>query len=410
MSGFFSIKETESKDRPGGKKVSCMACGAYRNCTSPRMQATGEFRKEILIVGSSPERTDDQNGAPFQSRYGQHLKRVLEKCGVDLEEDCLSINACLCCTTTEDNEHRAPTNFELECCRKTVLNVVNERKPKLIIILGQSALFSLIGHRWKRDLDTIDKWRGWTIPDQDFKAWVCPTYDPKQVVQWKRDELYTVFEQDIKQAVEMLKTEFRVYRDPVIEFLPEGDLRRLEQIKKLSIAAFDYETTGIKPHAEGHKIICCSIAVNPNLVYVFMMPESRKARQPFIDFLKNPLIKKVAQNMKFEHAWSLVRLKTEVQNWHWDTMLVSHMLDNRSGVTGLKFQTYVQFGIVDYETEVSPWLKSTEERNANGINKIEELIKTPEGRKALMKYCALDSINEYRLYELQESFILGLPF
>lgn len=409
MTGFFSHKETESKDRPGGKKVTCMTCGAYRNCTSPRMQAYGEFQKRILVVGSSPERLDDQTGVPFQSKYGKYLKTVLAKHGVDLYEDCLCVNAVLCTMLTEDNEHRPPTNFEVECCRKTVLKLITDRKPAVIIILGQSALFSLIGHRWKRDLGTIDKWRGWTIPDQDFKAWVCPTYDPKQVVQWNREELKTIFEQDIQQAVEMLKEEFRVYREPVIEHLPKDDLRRLESITG-GIIAFDYETTGIKPHAKGHEIICCSIAVNPYLVYVFMLPESRKARQPFIDILLNPNIRKVAQNMKFEHAWSFIRLRTEVQEWFWDTMLVSHMLDNRPGVSGLKFQTYVQFGIVDYETDVAPFLKSVEEKNANSLNRIKKLVETPEGERALMKYCAYDSINEYRLYELQESKILGLPF
>lgn len=399
MSGFFSIKETESKDRPGGRKYTCISCGAYQNCISPRMQPYGEFNKKILIVGSSPERIDDQNGLPFQSKYGQHLKQTLEKHGVDLEEDCLSTNACLCCTVTEDNEHRLPTNFELECCRKSVLKLINERKPAVIIILGQSALFSLIGHRWKRDLDTIDKWRGWTIPDQDFKAWICPTYDPKQVVQWKREELHTIFDQDIKQAVGMIKETFRVYKEPEIRYLPDEDLSELKKITD-GLVAFDIETNSIKSHSKESKLFSFAICTPTNL-YVFLTPTKNQQLKILKEFLVNPSIGKFAHNMKFEHAWIFNKFHVEVQNWKMDTMLVSHLLDNRPGISGLKFQTYVHFGVVDYSSEISIYFKYKETKNANAINRIEELYNIPNGIKDLLKYNALDAYFTYKLAILQ---------
>jgi len=401
MTGFFSQKETESKDRPGGRKYTCIACGAYKSCDHSRMEAFGDFEKEILIVGSDIEKIDDREGKPFQSRYGVFLEKALEKLGVNLFKDCLSINACRCYVEDKENNCRIPTNYEIECCRKTLLKLIEDKKPKLIIILGNSALFSLIGHRWKKDLDKIDKWRGWTIPDQDYKCWVCPTYEPKQVYQWQRDELTVIWKEDLKEAIKCLDVPFPVHKEPTIKIIE--DLSVLSKIR--GTAAFDYETTGIKPHAPGHRIVCCSIATSEDFAYVFMMPKTKNGRQPFVDFLLNPKVRKIAQNMKFEETWSSVRLKTPVVNWHMDTMLMTHCLDNRSSITNVKFQTYVRFGVVDYASEVAPYLKADDNDNGNAINKIDELLKIPGGEEKLLIYCGYDSIYEFRLAMLQKSLI-----
>lgn len=131
-----------------------------------------------------------------------------------------------------------------------------------------------------------------------------------------------------------------------------------------------------------------------------MMPKSRKDRQPFIDMLANPDIGKMAHNMKFEETWSAVRLRQPVKNWVWDSMQAAHILDNRPGVTGLKFLTYVHFGVVDYSSEVTPYLKSAS-KDGNAINRIYELLKKPGGQEKLLTYCGWDSIWQYRLSMLQ---------
>ena len=142
-----------------------------------------------------------------------------------------------------------------------------------------------------------------------------------------------------------------------------------------------------------------------------MMPKSRKARQPFVDLLANPDIGKMAHNIKFEETWSVVRLRQPVKNWVWDSMLAAHVLDNRPGVTGLKFQTYVNFGVIDYDSEVAPYLKAPT-KGGNDFNRIYELLKKPDGEEKLLRYCGLDAIYEYRLAMLQMNKIgyEDLPF
>jgi len=175
--------------------------------------------------------------------------------------------------------------------------------------------------------------------------------------------------------------------------------------------AIDYETTGLKPHAPGHRVVCASVADTPNHCYAFMMPAKKRERQPFIDILANPGVEKMAHNMKFEEAWSVTRLRQPVENWAWDSMVAAHILDNRPGITGLKFQTYVNFGVVDYDSEINPYLKAIS-KGGNEMNRIFELVERFGGKEQLLRYCGMDTIYQYRL-ALKQMDIMdydGLPF
>jgi hypothetical protein len=135
-----------------------------------------------------------------------------------------------------------------------------------------------------------------------------------------------------------------------------------------------------------------------------MGPKTKYQKQALAAFLSSPLIGKAAANMKFEHAWSYVRLGAETKPWIWDTMQAAHVLDNRPGVTGLKFQVYVQLGVVDYDSPINPYLTGRapgeDLKSSNGINRIFELVE--KGcEKELMTYCALDAMYEYQLGSIQ---------
>lgn len=401
--GFFTKKETESKSRPDGRSLTCVTCNLHKKCKSPRMNPYGKFKKRILIIGEAPGEHEDAVGKPWQGKAGKLLQRTTLNLGINLFEDCLSVNSVNCRPTDTHNNNRTPTNFEIECCRKNVLKTIDEHKPRVIILLGNAAVLSLIGYRWKKDLGGITKWRGWTIPDQDFKTWICPTFHPSYIERSDGTVESVIWNQDLKIAFELPKT-FPEYIEPRIKIIEDLSILSRKRpavagypINEDPLIAFDYETTGIKPHASGHRIVCCSVAFNENLAYVFMIPHSIRERQPLLDLLTNRKVGKIAQNMKFEHTWTKVRLKTNVLNWKHDTMQMSHILDNRPGITGLKFQVYVQFGIADYSSEVDPYIHSGDSKDANSFNKIMELVVKPGGKEKLMKYCGYDAIYEYRL-------------
>jgi len=386
---------TDSSNVPGSRTLTCPSCGLYRYVKTPRMQPFGRFKKRILNVGEAPGETEDRRGKQWQGKTGRLLQRMYRKLGIDLFEDCLNINAVNCRPLTKRGSNRSPTSHEIACCRKRVLDLIKEYKPHLIVCLGNPAIESLIGHRWKKDLGGITKWRGWTIPDRDFKAWLCPTFHPSYVNRMDRQEVDTIWEQDLKRAFSLLDMPFPDFPDETeqIQIIDNPDL--LEPFPEL--VAFDYETTGLKPHARGHRIVCTSVAYNENYAVAFMMPSNPRDRTRFVTMLRDKSIAKMAHNMKFEEAWSRVRLRQPVQNWHWDSMLAAHVLDNRPKITGLKFQVYVHFGVVDYDSEISFYLKAKDNKNANAYNRVMDLLKKPAGKKKLLTYCALDSLFEYKL-------------
>jgi len=194
---------------------------------------------------------------------------------------------------------------------------------------------------------------------------------------------------------------FPIYKEPTVHYT--DDLSFLKDIK--GEVAFDFETTGLKPHGVGHRIVCCAVAISEDECYVFLMPKSRKEREPLVEFLENPNIGKIAANMKFEIAWSKEKLEVDVQGWAHDTMIMAHILDNREGITNLAFQVYVNFGVIDFKDETQPYLEA-DKKNANSINRIMELMALPGGSAKLMGRCADDAIFEYRLKKLQESELL----
>ncbi len=409
MKPFFTLKQTQSKSRPDGKPQTCTSCGLLKHCITPRMQPHGNFKKHIMIIGDAPTQVDDEQGKPWQSKTGRFLKKTLKKLGIDLWEDCMSLYA-VCCRPVDCNgKTRAIGPKEASSCRKAVLKWVQEYQPKIIILLGNIPLESLIGHRWPNEkLGGINKWRGWQIPDQDFKAWVCPTFHPQFVIYEDKPDVEVIWEQDLKKALSLLDTSFLKWQTPTIHYIQ--DLAPLDVLENIQVV-IDYETTGLKPYAQGQRIICAAVAINENTAYAFLMPSTKKARQPFLKLLANNRVGKIAHNMKFEENWSVTKLKQPVLGWDWDSMVAAHIMDNRQGVTGLKFQTYVNFGVIDYASEVTPYLNSKNDKN-NNINDIHELLKSKAKTKLLLEYCAMDTIATYRLAmkQIKEINYSFLPF
>ncbi len=380
----------------GLKSQTCSKCGLGRGKRHPRMEPFGNFRLRILIVGEAPGEMEDLHGRPWQGKMGRLLRRKLAKLGIDLFEDCLCINACSCRPTNKEGNNRAPTPQEIANCRSRVINVIQDRKPKLIIGLGGSALISLIGSRWQKDLGTISKWRNWAIPDRALQAWLYFTFHPSFTDRGDK-EVNAIWTSDLKRGLKLVDKPFPEFEDEKeqVRIVEDGDFIR----KLRSPFAFDYETTGLKPHdTTKHHIRVMSICDRPNRAYSFLMPaKGTKFYEQIRELLHDPDYEKIAQNMKYEDTWTRELLRTEVRGWLWDPMLSTHILDNRPGICSLKFQTYVNFGVVDYDSKVAPFLKSVNEKNGNSLNRIDELMKTEKGRYLLRIYCGLDSIFELNL-------------
>ncbi len=396
MAGFFNARSMDKSCQGRPQKISqCGKCGLMKDCISPKMGVYGKGEKKILFIGEVPGEEEDRQGLPFVGKSGQLFRKILKELGVDLD-DCLYTNA-ICCKPPKGKVEP----YMVQACRPSVINHLQQLKPHIIVLMGQVPLESILGGL-NAELDTgsIQTWTGWAIPVEKYNCWVCPTYHPSSL--WRREkedtQLRNIFKKHLKKAISLEEKTptylpIQELTDSVEIIRSKGKAERyLRQLEKESgILAFDYETSGLKPDSKKQRIVSVSFCLDGERTFAFMYhPDMADALR---NVLTSSLTKKVASNLKFEERWTQEKLGVPVKRWWWDTMLAAHCIDNRPGITSIKFQAFIHLGVVDYSSHISPYLKG---KTSNGLNRIDEL-----DERELLLYNGMDSLVEYKVMEIQ---------
>lgn len=388
MSTFFSRSELAVVKAPASLVPKCGECGLYKKCASPKLPVSGKGGKGILVVGYMPE--DDEGGSHFSGESYILLQAAFRKSGVDIKQDCWLTNALIC-----HAKDGAPKNA-VDACRPNLIRTVKELQPTTVILLGQPAVKSLVGWLWKEDVGSLAEWVGWQIPNQRLNAWLCPAYHPKTLLTLKDAAVHTLlFERHIEQALQFQARPWgRVpdYRSQVQCLTDAGEAARAvrEFVAAGRPVAFDYETNMLKPDSRQSEIVCCAVSDGKRSVAFPWVG----AAVPAVRELLFSDVPKYGYNIKFEERWTLAKLGGPVRNWVHDGMLAAHVLDNRSGITSLKFQAFVRLGVEDYDSHIKPYLKS--KGGGNDKNRI-HLVSMQD----LLTYCGLDALLEYKVSKLQ---------
>lgn len=408
VSKLFDLEETPQHKGAIGRTLSCVSCGLFKHAISPRMPPHGAGAKKLMLIGEGPGETEDRLGKPWQGKAGRTLRDALSDLGVKVDTDCVGLNAVNC----RPPGNRAPTPHESACCRARIVSpALVEHRPRVVLLLGGSAVASVIGSIYPDADERIGKWRGMTIPAPELGCWICPTFHPSYVLREdRRPEIATIWEQDLREAVSRL----RVQVPPVenlhdcVTILRTDDevVEALARVRRRgSPASFDYETTGLR--ALVHELVCASFAQSEARAYAFMFTGSERVRSAWRDFLADPSVGKISHNLKFEDEWSHEHFDLPDQiNWAWDSMQAAHILDNRPGINGLKHQMFVEFGIIPWDSKISSYLKSTDDRDIRAPNRIREFIEM-YGEDECLYYCGIDSLTALRLATRQQKRMTG---
>jgi len=388
--GFFSTAELVVQPLV----PRCQNCGLHRKCQSPNMPVRGKGKARVLFVAEAPGAMEDDEGDQFVGNSGRELRKVLNGIGIDLDKDCWKTNA-LTCYPGRGNP--TPTNDQIEWCRPNLLRTIEKFKPVTIILMGGSAVRSLIGEVWKEDVGGIGRWVGWQIPSQKHNAWICPTWHPSYLLRQKDPVLNLLFEQHLKTAFGLDGKpwqEVPVYWEkPSLEYDSEKVMEFVRDwaCKGTGPVAFDYETNMLKPDDPEAEIVSCAIAVDWNgdgAITTLSFPWQGKAVKAMSKLLKSK-VPKIGWNLKFEERWTKTILGHGVRNWLWDGMQAAHVLDNRSGITSLTFQSFVQLGQAPYDGEVKPFLRFTGEGRKNRIRRL--------ALSKLLLYGGMDALLTYEI-------------
>jgi len=397
MKGFFSAEEM-------GKPNFCDECGLFRTCKTPKMSYTGNGKKKTLIIAEAPGEEEDLQGIQLIGQAGQLLRTCLKKLNLDLDNDFWKINAVNC----RPPKNRKPTKKEIQHCKPNVEKVIEDLKPTFIWLLGGVAVDSFFLDLFSGE-QSIGKWRRYVIPFHKYNCWVIPMYHPSYVNRNKDAKLQMVFESDLQYAASCLSMDRPTpfdYENRVKKLTVFHDvMTELENVHKAETIFFDYETSSLNPYQKDQKIWSVSFATNSEEAFAFPFHypgawdeiELASIAMMWQGILENPNKEKVAHHLKFEDKWGRGVLNVKTKGWDWCTMTNQHILDDRPETTGLKFQAFVRWGVLDYEKEVQKYINQQDE---NGWNL---LSKCPLPK--LLEYGGLDSLFGFKLLEAQKSEI-----
>jgi DNA polymerase len=108
-----------------------------------------------MIVAEGPGRKEDELGRPFVGRSGQLLRKMLLAIGLDPIKDCYIANIIKC----RPPGNRDPLEEEIEMCCKYLRKQIEIIKPRLLVLLGKTAVKGLCPNFAK---DSVEKLRSMT--------------------------------------------------------------------------------------------------------------------------------------------------------------------------------------------------------------------------------------------------------
>jgi len=152
----------------------------------------GKSNASIFIIGEGPGREEDLLGRPFVGRSGKLLDSLLLMFGLDRINHVFIANIVKC----RPPDNRAPLKEERELCLPYLYKQIELVNPKIIVLLGATALNGLIS----KDLK-ITKVRGSWIEWNE--RLVMPTFHPSAIL--RNPKLKKDSAEDFKKIVEKYK-------------------------------------------------------------------------------------------------------------------------------------------------------------------------------------------------------------
>lgn len=393
MRGFFPGSVLKSNAPTVSLIPKCGQCGLYKGCVTPKMRPYGEGKKKILIVGEAPGQTEDEKGRPFVGDSGKMLREVLNRLDIDLDEDCWVTNALIC----RPPGNKIAREDMVDFCRPNMTKTLDELKPEVIILLGSTAVKSVIGGIWKSSPGPVSRWVGWVIPNQTPNAWICPTWHPSYLMRMHSPLLDDEFYRHIKAAVSKKGRPWDKLPDwesqieIIVDHAEAAKILR-EMRQRGGPHAVDLENNCLQPETPGGEIVCASVCHRGKRTIAFpWIGDVIPATQ---ELIHDDNCSFRAANMKHEDRWFRKVFGKGVRHWEWDTMVAQHVIDNRPGICGLKFQAYVYFGAKAYDDHIEEYLQS---RKGSAINQVKEEISI----RQLLLYCGTDTLGDYLVADKQ---------
>jgi uracil-DNA glycosylase family 4 len=176
--------------------VSCCNCPLHQTRTHA-VFGNGNPDAAIMLIAEAPGYYEDQSGIVFQGRSGELLDKILAACGFNRNDHIYISNIVKC----RPPNNREPNNAEKTACLPYLYQQIELINPKIIILLGATALRGLIDPDAK-----ITRLRGQWMEWRNRS--VMPTYHPSALL--RNQNLKRPVWEDFKNVV----AKYREWVDP----------------------------------------------------------------------------------------------------------------------------------------------------------------------------------------------------
>lgn len=150
----------------------------------------GNINAKIMFIGEGPGADEDKQGVPFVWKAGQLMNKAFQALGINREEIYIA-NIVKC----RPPSNRVPEEDEAQACLNYLRNQVVLIKPEIIVLLGSTALKTILGKEYG-----ITAVRGKWMEKNGIKY--MPTWHPAALL---RDENKKIeFWQDLKELKKYL--------------------------------------------------------------------------------------------------------------------------------------------------------------------------------------------------------------
>jgi len=149
---MMSLKDIE------GQIKNCKRCELWRSAKSA-VPGEGPADARIMFIGEAPGVEEDRSGRPFVGRAGRFLNKIFEKYGIKREE--------LFITSVLKHYTRIPKKKYVKACLSWTLAQIDEIKPKLVVLAGNTAIKAFF-----KGLSAADS--GKVIEANGRKYLICP--------------------------------------------------------------------------------------------------------------------------------------------------------------------------------------------------------------------------------------------
>jgi uracil-DNA glycosylase family 4 len=131
-------------------ETGCILCPLHSGRTHLVIDR-GNPDSKILVIGEAPGENEDLQGKAFVGRAGQLLDKIMDSIGLKTNEDMIIINTVKC----RPPDNRAPTSSEVATCRPYLNHQLALVKPKVILLLGATALKHILPDKKKVSMEAV---------------------------------------------------------------------------------------------------------------------------------------------------------------------------------------------------------------------------------------------------------------